>query len=272
MKNKIEELRPDLLKEQLLSRKNALEVVLAVKKVQLKSAPEGKLRITSSNGCIQYYNQAEGFSKNGKYIPKSAHKLALQLAQKEYNLKLIQEIEMQIKCISAAIAGLEHHNCNAVYSMLNSKRQALIEPVTLSDEEYIRRWGQVPYSKKGFSSDASELFTAKGERVRSKSEIIIADTLGHLGIPYRYEFPLQLKRYTVHPDFYCLNVSSRQEFAWEHFGMMDNADYASKAVEKLVAYEAAGYFPGKNLIITMETVSSPISSRQINLIAEQYLM
>ena len=32
----------------------------------------------------------------------------------------------------------------------------------------------------------------KGERVRSKSEKIIADKLYMLGIPYRYEYPLVL--------------------------------------------------------------------------------
>ena len=43
------------------------------------------------------------------------------------------------------------------------------------------------------AADAPLLETSRGERVRSKSEVIIADTLDRLKIPYRYEFPHQLK-------------------------------------------------------------------------------
>ena len=43
----------------------------------------------------------------------------------------------------------------------------------------------------------------------------------------------------LHPDFYCLNLRTRQEFAWEHFGMMDDPDYASTTAEKLRLYALA---------------------------------
>ena len=67
--------------------------------------------------------------------------------------------------------------------------------------------------------------TLRGERVRSKSEAMIADTLYRLKIPYKYECPLTIRRKTgtsrntktIYPDFTCLNVRLRQEFVWEHF-------------------------------------------------------
>ena len=121
-----------------------------------------------------------------------------------------------------------------------------------------------------------EYLTARGERVRSKSEIIIADTLFRLKIPYRYEYPLNLKntkgeKLTLYPDFTCLNLRTRREFYWEHFGMMDNSEYSENVVQKLHLYEQNGIIPGKNLIITMETSTIPINTKQIELLAKSYL-
>jgi AAA domain/UvrD-like helicase C-terminal domain len=68
--------------------------------------------------------------------------------------------------------------------------------------------------------------TARGDDlVRSKSEVIVADALHDLGLPYRYEAPLafpgELPR---HPDFTIHQPGSRPVY-WEHLGMLDLAGY-----------------------------------------------
>ena len=163
-------------------------------------------------------------------------------------------------------------NLQQVYENLHNGRKKLFFPVTLSDKDFAKNWLSVEYKHKSFEQATTALFTSKGERVRSKSEVIIADTLTRLGIPYRYEFPIRLKIYTVYPDFYCLNLRTRQEFIWEHFGMMDDLEYAQNAVSKIQNYQKNGYFPGKNLITTFETKASPISTKQIEQLAREYLL
>ena len=76
----------------------------------------------------------------------------------------------------------------------------------------------------------------------------------------------------LHPDFYCLNVRTRQEFVWEHFGMMDDLEYVQRAVEKQVLYAKNGWLIGKNLIFTMETMYSPLNSKMIEKIVRECLM
>ena len=66
-------------------------------------------------------------------------------------------------------------------------------------------------------------------------------------------------------------TSTRREFAWEHFGMMDDPDYAARATEKLELYAENGFFPGKNLIITMETPAKPLSSKLLKSVIKTYL-
>ena len=143
--------------------------------------------------------------------------------------------------------------------------------MTLSNKDFSSKWLSVEYHHKPFDPSAPVLQTTTGHRVRSKSELIIADTLTRLEIPYRYEFPIRLKNYTAHPDFYCLNLRTRREFAWEHFGMMDDPTYAQNAVSKIHDYQKSSYFPGKNLITTFETKNTPLSTKQIEHIAREYL-
>lgn len=167
---------------------------------------------------------------------------------------------------------LKKNPLSAVLEDLSPDRQSLIETPTLSDTEFVKRWLSVEYEKKSFPQDGPEYFTATGKRVRSKSEIIIADTLDRLNIPYRYEFPVKVGEVLLHPDFFCLNTITRQEFAWEHLGMMDDCDYSVKAVQKLHLYQKKKWLPGKNMIITMETRESPINSKQVEEVARAYCL
>ncbi len=82
----------------------------------------------------------------------------------------------------------------------------------------------------------------------------------------------KLRRPLIHPDFICLNIRTRQEFIWEHFGKMDDAEYTSSAAQKLKVYEKNGIYPGKNLIISLETSTLPINSMQVEKTAKQYLL
>ena len=77
---------------------------------------------------------------------------------------------------------------------------------------YMKQWEAVVYERKGFREDAPNYYTDKGERVRSKAEILIANMLNKHGIPYRYEYPLKLKGYgVIYPDFTLLNINTRKE-------------------------------------------------------------
>ena len=154
-------------------------------------------------------------------------------------------------------------------------RQELIIPATLSNEQYAAAWLAQKYKGRSFAADTPPLLTSKGERVRSKSEMLIADTLTRMGVPYHYEYPLTLNdnghTFTMNPDFLCLNLRTRQEFIWEHFGMMDDAAYSSKTVKKLRTYAQNGIYPGHNLITTAETTELPLNTRYLEKIITEYL-
>lgn len=274
-------LTPLFIEPLLQKRLAELNTLLATKLKEVKKAPAGSLRVTSSNHVTQYYHKTQRGDTCGRYIPAKNRRLAKALAQKDYDLQLIEALKKESRLLENAINSYEHINKTSalaenIFARLHKGRLSLVRPVTPPYADFAKMWQSVDYEKKPFAPDAPELFTSRGERVRSKSEIIIADALTRLGIPYRYEYPVELttengERRLFHPDFICLNLRTREEFLWEHFGMMDDAEYSAKAARRLRLYETNQIFPGKNLIISVETSDQPASARQIERLAAQYL-
>jgi len=277
----LEELSPSEFSNELRMRVSQLNAVIDLKLKALKRAPEGTLNISECRGHTQYYHRTSSDSTKGKYITKDKIALSRSLAQKDYDARVLKALKKEFRILNEALAQLDEvqktgNNISNIFQNLSLQRRALISPVTLTDEQYASAWLAPKYEGKTFQTDAPEYYTARGERVRSKSEIIIADTLARFNVPYRYEYPLTLNsnhhsKITIYPDFLCLNLRTRQEFIWEHFGLMDDPEYSAKTVQKLNTYTENKIFPGKNLIITTEAASLPLNAKHLELIIKEYL-
>ena len=294
----MEELSPNQLAPLIEKRLSELQKLLTKKMKSYEKAPQGRIRISQNGGHPEFYLVTERGSLRGKYLPHSQETLAHQLAQKDYDARLIKLLQKEISALQNYLKQTDKGRAiPELYDPLCPARRSLITPATLPDEQYAVQWQKISWTSRPFSPDTPPLYTARGERVRSKSEVIIADTLYRYGIPYRYEFPLTLRRsdttishndfdklnhrssvsgaqssVILHPDFLCLNTRTRQEFFWEHFGLMDDPEYSKNVAGKLRLYTENGILPGRNLIITMETQTEPISTRTINLLIENYLL
>lgn len=118
--------------------------------------------------------------------------------------------------------------------------------------------------------------TARGEMVRSKSEVIIADHLANKDVEYGYEQPLTIDGVTKYPDFTVADMESGLTYYWEHCGMLHVPSYRRRWEEKLAWYRTHGILPreegsGENgtLIITRDEANGSIDSAKITkLIAE----
>ena len=271
----------DEIEQQARKRLAEINALIALKMRTLQKTPDGTLRVTHSNNSVQYYHRIKPADHTGIYIPAAKKDFAMQLAQKDYDKKVIASAKNESKILTGflrAYSLLFKNNSlvEKIFQKIHKSRQILVKPVRLSDEEFAAHWQALKY-KKDFMPKNQNHLTAKGEVVRSKSEILIADTLNRMNIPYHYEFPIKLLREdgtktTFHPDFLCLNRRTRKEFLWEHFGRMDDAEYATQTVSKLNLFAHNGLFPGKNLITTMETATQPLNTRQIEKLAEEFLI
>jgi hypothetical protein len=124
----------------------------------------------------------------------------------------------------------------------------------------------------GWYDDNLIHITSKGEKVRSKSEVIIANELYHAGINYTYEKKLLLKDGTKWlPDF-TLQLSGGEEIYWEHLGMSGNPGYSKRWENKKEVYAENGIAKNNGrLIITQDDVLGGFNTIKIKEIIQNLL-
>ena len=105
--------------------------------------------------------------------------------------------------------------------------------------------------------------TTKGDKVRSKSEVIIANLLFQHNIKYEYELPLEYEHgKQIKPDF-TITFSEGKNIFWEHLGLLGSETYDENWLHKMKIYET--YYPGM-LRTTYEGVT--ITDSTMDLIKE----
>jgi ATP-dependent exoDNAse (exonuclease V) alpha subunit len=113
--------------------------------------------------------------------------------------------------------------------------------------------------------------TARGELVRSISEVVVADALHAEGIDYHYEKTLRgsdgIERY---PDFTAEDPATGITVYWEHLGMLSDPAYERRWKNKLGWYKAMGMEPngpenekGQRLITSRNRHDGAIDSAHI---------
>ena len=210
------------------------------------------------------------------FIKKQDTNTIKRLAQKEYDSRLLSILENRMEVLESTIKVFEANSEEKLYNKLGNVRKMLIESEYMDDDSFLLAWNE-QYScgedvrfKEHFPID-TPYYTDKGEHVRSKSEKIIADKLIKENVPYIYEPICEINRSGLHPDFVLLNKRTRQTFFYEHFGMMDNSEYATAATKKIQKYRKMGFEYGKNFIFTFETQSEGLNTESINYMINEYL-
>lgn len=121
--------------------------------------------------------------------------------------------------------------------------------------------------------------TERGDLVRSKSELVIADKLFARGIEYAYEQPLVLPNgRTLYPDFTIADHARGVTFYWEHLGLLDDPAYRARWEEKRAEYLAAGILPWEDgggeagtLIETRDEPGGALDAERIAQVIEEVL-
>ena len=211
--------------------------------------------------------------KNGRYLPKTEEQLIQRLAQKSYDEKVVKLAGRRLAQIRKITRDYEEDEIEKLFSDEHIERKKLISPIIPTWEQRVEKWVSEDYIGKEFQEGTPVILTEKGERVRSKSEKILADYFYRNKIAYKYESPLHLKGYgIVYPDFTFLSRKTKQEIYWEHDGRMDDPAYAQNAVRKILAYEENGIYPGESLILTFETEKTILNTKIIERLVYKYLL
>ena len=220
--------------DQVCERISYLNKVKDYLEKQLKNMPAGNLLIApgTTPNSFRYYRRESPQDKSGTYLDRSKQDIKEQLASKKYYEKLHTAVSKELTALEK-INKLNHSDAIIhTYESLNKGLKKLIHPINVDDSTYAKMWEAVTYKGLEFDAeDKTEFYTKRGERVRSKSEILIANTLNDNNILY--------------PDFMVLNRKQRKEFYWEHLGI--------------------------NLFVTYETSAMPLGTGEIERLISLFL-
>lgn len=237
--------------------------------------------------------------QNGKwmdsYLGTAAHPAVRQLQKRRLLEELISSIEQDIRILEQCAAGLKPIQPDAVMAALPKAYQAdafeLLAPAGTgkgSGPDGTNGYGpghpafamardllaahdmRLLQRKKELHPEHLTHRTARGQLVRSKSEVVIANSLFARELPYLNEPLIEFRGAFLAPDFLILSPYDYFIVLWEHWGLLGKPGYLERNMNKLKDYQAAGFTPGNNLIITSDTLNGDLDSYQIERILDAW--
>lgn len=264
----------DGIRKELEERGKAIKKLEKLLRKALEKAPKGKVYYLNARGHAQFFRIEQG---RKIYLPATERRTGLLILQREYDEKLLKLCQKESRTIERF---LKHYRADAIDGYIHSMspaRRILIDLRYVTEEGYREQaaaYAEEQYQKMENGYPVQNRFiTKKGEAVRSKSELIIADLLTYYDLPYYYELPLELPGGAyAFPDFTIVDSARRRLVYWEHFGLTDDYNYSSKMASKLNAYEHSDIYPGENLIMTMESRDCPLDVGLVKAKIKKYLL
>lgn len=234
---------------------------------QLKTFPEGDFFSNKNGDRYKWFHIIDG---KKYYLKKKDHSLAEQLAIKKY---LSLQLEDCIHEKNAIDFYLRHHVSAKAEQLLikNSDYQSLLSPHFKPLSQELEEWSKSPFIQCTNYPEKKIHLAPSGNMVRSKSEMLIDMMLYTNNIPFRYECELELSGIILYPDFTIRNPRTGKLLYWEHFGKMDDPDYARKTSRKLNTYITNNIIPNIDLVTTYETKDHPLSISTLEFIRTEFL-
>lgn len=240
--------------EYLIMALRGYEERLKKEKAELNSMPEGSLIFMNDNGRTNYVQLIPASAKTGgKRIRRAINKdpnLIKQLARKKFLQKSVELTSEEVERIKIFLQSSRPPDAERVLETLPEKYKDISESVYFPKRAEAKQWAQKPFNQSTFNPEEKIHMSIGGIKVRTKSELLIADRLELYDLPFRYEDTLGYRQYSFNPDFSVM--TTKGIMYWEHCGMMNDPKYRRRNEWKLQIYNKIGVVPWKNLIITYD--------------------
>lgn len=213
---------------------------------EMQKLPEGRLSCVMREGKPTFF---QVITVDGKRIRKSINrdKKRIQgLARKKY---LEEEATMLKSNIRAARVFLDDYEDVSADNILGKLPKEIRSKCLAVNNE--QTWANQPYTQSQYKPENKIHTTTRGLKVRSKSELLIAEKLYEHDVQFRYEQLLHISGMDFAPDF-TIRTEDGSLIYWEHCGLTNNKTYMEKHKWKLSVYEKAGIVPWENLIVTYD--------------------
>lgn len=237
---------------------------------ELKRLPKGKLYISDVKGNSYFYMRRDG---RKHYLGKEARKEIEQLQQRRLLESAVKNIDANIPLMEKFVVdyketGLENllKNMPKAYQMKSSNAAPFADFINVEE------WEKQPYNRNARHKEELRHKTLKGDFVRSKSEVILANILTSRNIAYHYEEIEKINGVLVAPDF-KIAVESESKFRLlEHCGMIGDENYRNTFLWKLRNYIEGGYLPWRDVIFTFDDMDGSIDTQSIHKLVDFFFI
>lgn len=220
--------------------------------------PNGSLCVSPRKGGTYYSNVFYSDKKRETvYLSSKKHedRKKIQLLKEKKNIKYgLPILQNNVNALSDLLGVIKEYN-----PLETGFGNCLGPEYYLDDEVCIEEWLNEQYIRNPFMPEHLVHETKRGEMVRSKSEMMIADFAYEHDLLYRPESPIRVNGRIIYPDFEFVHEPTRKKKWWEHFGKMHDPEYGVKALRRLEELAQCGIVIGKNLIITWEGDGFPLT-------------
>ena len=230
----------------------------------------------NGRGAIQYYFLTHSDNKEKRiYITKSETEKRKELQEKYYLKLATQNIRKNIEMLEYIKDSFFPVNPEEVVneSPLAYREQENANALLYGDGS-INRWKERKLALKSkypiYKPEELQHVADDGTKTRSKSEMLIINTINAKGITYVYECPLILGSKIIFPDFILMDRKTNREIIIEHMGLMADYEYRKKQIDKIGLYIKEGYIPNVNMLMTFDDwngkINIPAISKMIDTI------
>lgn len=251
------------IEKELAEISTKLEQELKAVEVELKYLPKGRLVCEKQGGKYRFVKELYVDKKRRRKNLKPDDPELTGLVRRRIFEAKYERLKESVKALKAAAAGVKDFNLNFVLFELKKTLPALDDNVisaALSDGEP-DSWAAASYDKLSYQDERTVWHTTTfGLRVRSKSELLIAEMLHKYNLPFRYEQMLYFDNSSLAPDF-TIKRSDGKLFYWEHEGLTDSQDYLNRQLKKSQIYAMNRIVPWNNLIVTYDNADGVIDLR-----------
>ena len=246
----------------------------------LKKYEDKYLTMHEVNGNKYYYKCANKDKKKKQtYLGKEDEGEVVLMQEHRYLVIALKRCDENIKCLERAIKKYRSIDPREV---MNAQGNAYKDNPNVGNSIF-RNTNKSEWRDKGLAErikydddrpfkDALVLRTASGELVRTRGEIIIADTLDSYGLTYVYEWPKMISGTLRWPDFTVLHPKTKEEITIEYMGRYDDPGYREKNNPRMEEFFSEGYILGQNLLVFMDDADGIIDSNKIHRIIRAFFV
>lgn len=250
------------------------ERALTVAKKRLERCAEGSIHLKRRNGTASFYRELPKGDEGKRreiHVSKKNKRLIASLCTKKYCRELIPVLVKEIALLKSFLNRFDPQDKYRVFQKLPVEFMEHVAPLVKTNAQIISEWENERFDTNPYPLDHDSYLTKKGEFVRSRLELITANMLYDHGIPYRYECALYLPDGSVsYPDFTILHPETLEVYWLELFGMMDDPDYATAALQKIARYAQSDVYP--RLIMIFDHKDAPFRTEALKTVLQKIFL